>query len=75
MSAGASAGKSAKGTIIEERDHAATTCASLDLKQHTKQSKVREEKRRVYDQLLTKVQGRLREAAAWSFSARIVESK
>lgn len=75
MSAEASAGKTAKGTIVEERDAAAITYASLDPQQLTKQNKFGEETRRVCDQFLTTVQSRLREAAVWSFSMRIVESK
>lgn len=74
VSAEDSAGKTAKETIIKERD-AATTYVSFDPQQHTKQNELVEETRRVYDQFLTGVQSRLREAAAWSFSVRIVESK
>lgn len=68
------AGKIAKGIIVEERD-AATTYVPFDPQQHTKQSELVEETRRVYDQFQTGIQSRLREAAAWSFSVRIVESK
>lgn len=75
VSAEASAGKTAKGNIIEERDAAATTYASIDPQQHTKQSKFGKETRRVCDQFLTGVQSRLKEGASWSFAVRIVESK
>lgn len=74
VSAEDSAGKTATGTAIEERD-AATTYVSFDPQQHTKQNELVEETRRVYGQFLTGVQSRLREIAAWSLSVRIVESK